>query len=677
MTISVSPPFPIFTDVDGAPVDAGSIYISQALTNPFIQANQLAVYSDAALTIPIAQPIVTNGGYAVVNGSPTQLYVNATDYAISITDKNGVLCFTSLSNKTKLGLIDLSTDVTGLLPSTSIKYQQTKAEQAAGAVPVNYSFPSHDQCGLIWIDRYQDNTTPGTTDMLVGWSTARNVAETVVALGKLSGGKIAALGTTYSFSGVLRHGWFVRSVGVGPGPTKFSWDNTVTDKCILLETAGGSYAFGAGADDIDFSVGTNARWGVFSQGAHQDSAFRRCSFENVNQIGMEFGSLGGPSRMIWDDIWINAGSTNPISTSLNNNFVTGNTVITVASTTGFVVGLGTPASPFQWITVVLDSGSLHHTYVAAINPGVSITLGNALPSNASTGKTLRTSRKGIIVNNGSNNWMPQVDVEGAFDICVDVIFGNAMIGCFHTEAGSDVGIHCAQSQVDNGQLVEVFFANGSVNNNVLVDIATNFIGSVKVHWAGPGQSPARIAVRNNQDPSQSTVAGATAKDWEYTTPVIANLHPSYTRKSWVFSTATASDWSNRAQNFDCGFPVAGRIYAPIVYRDVNNGTSVLDAVGLGVDYDTGTNTYEFIVGVALAVAASPIVEKLRVGKNAVITTVPILTPVYTVATLPALSAGHRAFVSDATATVFNNVVVGGGANYVPVFRDNAGNWRIG
>jgi hypothetical protein len=51
----------------------------------------------------------------------------------------------------------------------------------------------------------------------------------------------------------------------------------------------------------------------------------------------------------------------------------------------------------------------------------------------------------------------------------------------------------------------------------------------------------------------------------------------------------------------------------------------------------------------------------------------------TVANLPSAAtagAGARATVSDATATTFNSVVAGSGANTVPVFSDGAA-WRIG
>lgn len=55
-----------------------------------------------------------------------------------------------------------------------------------------------------------------------------------------------------------------------------------------------------------------------------------------------------------------------------------------------------------------------------------------------------------------------------------------------------------------------------------------------------------------------------------------------------------------------------------------------------------------------------------------------VTPV-TVANLPSAASagsGARAFVTDATSTTFHALVVGGGANSVPVFVDN-GQWRVG
>lgn len=59
---------------------------------------------------------------------------------------------------------------------------------------------------------------------------------------------------------------------------------------------------------------------------------------------------------------------------------------------------------------------------------------------------------------------------------------------------------------------------------------------------------------------------------------------------------------------------------------------------------------------------------------AVVKTVPV-----TVTNLPAaanVGAGARAFVTDADSTTFNDPVVGGGANSVPVFSDGS-DWYVG
>ena len=56
--------------------------------------------------------------------------------------------------------------------------------------------------------------------------------------------------------------------------------------------------------------------------------------------------------------------------------------------------------------------------------------------------------------------------------------------------------------------------------------------------------------------------------------------------------------------------------------------------------------------------------------------VALSTAIYTVSTLPTANFGYRAFVSDATATTFGSVVVGGGSNKVPVYADGT-NWKIG
>lgn len=62
--------------------------------------------------------------------------------------------------------------------------------------------------------------------------------------------------------------------------------------------------------------------------------------------------------------------------------------------------------------------------------------------------------------------------------------------------------------------------------------------------------------------------------------------------------------------------------------------------------------------------------------NCPVITVQDATTVALLALPPTVGAGARAFVTDATATTFASVVVGGGSNKVPVYQDGT-HWRIG
>lgn len=101
---SVLPPFPIFTDADGKPLEAGYIYIG----DPGLEARSKpkASFFDAAMAVPTGTAsgaaVRTMGGYAVYNGSPAMLYVDQ-DCSVTVTDKNGVVVYTTLNRTTIFG----------------------------------------------------------------------------------------------------------------------------------------------------------------------------------------------------------------------------------------------------------------------------------------------------------------------------------------------------------------------------------------------------------------------------------------------------------------------------------------------------------------------------------------------------------------------------------------------
>jgi hypothetical protein len=90
----IEPPYPVFTDTDGTPLENGYIWIGEEGLNP--QTNPLNVYWDSNNTIPAAQPLRTTGGYVYYQGSPSKFFTTD-NYSISIYNSKGVLVFSSLS----------------------------------------------------------------------------------------------------------------------------------------------------------------------------------------------------------------------------------------------------------------------------------------------------------------------------------------------------------------------------------------------------------------------------------------------------------------------------------------------------------------------------------------------------------------------------------------------------
>lgn len=74
--LEIISPHPFFYDLDGQPLDNGFVWIGQANEDPTVLANQITVYSDYDLTIPIAQPIRTNNGRPYENGAIVRIWVD-------------------------------------------------------------------------------------------------------------------------------------------------------------------------------------------------------------------------------------------------------------------------------------------------------------------------------------------------------------------------------------------------------------------------------------------------------------------------------------------------------------------------------------------------------------------------------------------------------------------------
>jgi hypothetical protein len=113
--LSVQPPFPILTDIDGQPLDDGFIFIGVVNLAPIT--NPITVYWDAALTVTATQPIRTRGGYPMNAGVPGRLYVNS-DYSIQVQNRNGSVVYSSPTATERfgdlIGSVALLADITTL-----------------------------------------------------------------------------------------------------------------------------------------------------------------------------------------------------------------------------------------------------------------------------------------------------------------------------------------------------------------------------------------------------------------------------------------------------------------------------------------------------------------------------------------------------------------------------------
>jgi len=110
-TLSISPPFPIFSDRDGSPLENGYIWVGTANVNPIT--NPIAVYWDAALTQPAALPVRTINGYPANSGTPGRLFTGSADYSLTVQDSKGSLVYSALAR----------TDLVGDISAAQVIYQ--------------------------------------------------------------------------------------------------------------------------------------------------------------------------------------------------------------------------------------------------------------------------------------------------------------------------------------------------------------------------------------------------------------------------------------------------------------------------------------------------------------------------------------------------------------------------
>lgn len=156
--ISVMPPFPIFNDTSGLPLQSGFVYVGVAGMNA--EANPIPVFWDSALTIPALQPLRTSGGYVSRNGSPAEIYADAVNCSLLVKNKNNALVWSSLS-------------VSGISPDASgISYVP------AGTGAVSTTVQEQFRKGVVRVDNF-GTVGDGVADDLAAIELARDYAASV------------------------------------------------------------------------------------------------------------------------------------------------------------------------------------------------------------------------------------------------------------------------------------------------------------------------------------------------------------------------------------------------------------------------------------------------------------------------------------------------------------------
>lgn len=161
--LSIQPTYPIFTDIDGQPLEDGYVWIGVANLAPI--GNPINVYWDAALTIPAAQPIRTRGGYPMNSGTPARLYVNS-DYSIQVQNKNGSVVYSAPTATERYSDVVIAN-----INASQVIYDPA----GAGAVPTNVQAKLRESVSVLDFGADPSGVTSSTTAFAAAIATGKPV----------------------------------------------------------------------------------------------------------------------------------------------------------------------------------------------------------------------------------------------------------------------------------------------------------------------------------------------------------------------------------------------------------------------------------------------------------------------------------------------------------------------
>lgn len=156
----LAPPYPIFTDKSGSPLDNGYLYFGEVNKNP--ETNPIQVYYDSAFTQPAAQPLRTSNGYVMRNGSPALIYADS-QFSVTVRDKNNALVIYS-----PVGY--------GIDPASAVTGSVTVQDQTGDGTTVTFGMgasPNTKNATNVYIDGvYQEKDTYSISGTSITFSEA-------------------------------------------------------------------------------------------------------------------------------------------------------------------------------------------------------------------------------------------------------------------------------------------------------------------------------------------------------------------------------------------------------------------------------------------------------------------------------------------------------------------------
>lgn len=123
MSNIATPPYPIFTDIDGSPLKEGFIFIGEDQKDP--TAFPVPVYWDIGLTEIVNQPISIKNGYITKYGVNASIYIQVNKYSVCVKNKYSTMVYQNLNFEQFIN----NNDAQGLINSSLVPIQQSIDEE--------------------------------------------------------------------------------------------------------------------------------------------------------------------------------------------------------------------------------------------------------------------------------------------------------------------------------------------------------------------------------------------------------------------------------------------------------------------------------------------------------------------------------------------------------------------